>query len=132
MSPWSFFLRDNFNISAGLAQWRGLAQTLHHKQNIFVHCKQSKTMHSQKNWRCKQKAKKYCVRKNMQRTGTGSKNVFVEIEGVAANISWDFETVCSGRLLIDNVFHSEQLLAGILFPLQTYNGVDYFGSNAMK
>ena len=27
--PLAVFLRDNFNCSAGLAQWRGLAQTLH-------------------------------------------------------------------------------------------------------
>ena len=37
-------------------------------------------------------------------------------------VSWDFGNPCSRRLLIDNVFRSEQLLAGILFPLQAYNG----------
>lgn len=35
---------------------------------------------------------------------------------------WEFGSPCSGRLLIDNVFHSEKLLAGIVFPLQAYNG----------
>ena len=29
LSLWPFFLRDNFNCSAELAQWRGLAQTLY-------------------------------------------------------------------------------------------------------
>ena len=28
LSPWPFFLRDNFNCGVGLAQWRGPAQTL--------------------------------------------------------------------------------------------------------
>ena len=28
LSPGRFFFKDNFNCSAGLAQWRGLAQTL--------------------------------------------------------------------------------------------------------
>ena len=28
-APLAIFLRDNFNYSAGLVQWRSLAQTLH-------------------------------------------------------------------------------------------------------
>ena len=36
LSPWPFFLRDNFNSSAGLAQSRGLAQTLY-KWNMELH-----------------------------------------------------------------------------------------------
>ena len=35
LSPWPFFLRDNFNCSAGLAQWRGLAQTLINSTSLF-------------------------------------------------------------------------------------------------
>ena len=40
-------------------------------KNFFAHCKQSKTTHFQKNPRCKQKAKKYCARNYMRRTGIG-------------------------------------------------------------